>query len=61
MSAELEKAIDEIPANGQWWKRSSRASFLKAARLMIDKGVPEDLALSILEDVYMACGDEYGN
>ena len=44
----------------QFWKCSTRDTFINAFDQMKRKGINKVLALEILDDLYHACAEEFG-
>lgn len=57
----LEKAIDTIPSNGEWWQTGVRKTFLFAAKKMIAAGISQDETIDILSELWAATASEFGN
>lgn len=57
---ELEKAIEDIPRDGEWWKQSTHDTFLTGARRLRELGMPFEEIEDFLDDLYRAVADEYG-
>lgn len=51
----------ELPINGEWWKESSRAQFIRQGNKLIDKGFILDEVKAILNDLYYATSAEFGS
>ena len=45
----------------EWWKESSRQAFIICASIMLEKGFAEEEVLDVLNDLYYAVSDEYGD
>lgn len=61
LSNDLIEKIDAIPNEGEWWKAGTRGTFISVAKKLLSKGFTEEEALDILEDMYSAVSQEYGN
>jgi len=61
MTKEFKQRIDAIPPNGEWWKKSTRETFMQAATMMTENGISEDAAIETLEELFGAVADEFGN
>lgn len=57
---EARKEIGKIPVNG-WWKSSSEQDFNKAFWQLVEHGYEHREAMNLLENLYYAVADEYGN
>lgn len=58
---ELENWIEtELPTDGEWW-HSGYKSYIKAAKTMLSYGISEDEIKEILQSLYYATIEEYGN
>lgn len=61
MSDDLKQKIKEIPGEDGFWKESTIDAFLFAGERMVTAGMEESDILEILEKLYRAVSDEYGN
>lgn len=61
MTPKMKKRIKDIPSDGEWYKESSFVGFISAGELMLDSGMSENETIGILETLYSAVSDEYGN
>ena len=53
--------IDDLANNGEWWHESSRETIAKTFKELIDLGVSQEQAQSIIEAVAGAMRSEYGD
>ena len=52
--------VDTIPPDGEWWKESSRQTYIATACRMLVAGMKPEQIAGILNDLYWAAAEEYG-
>ncbi|MCK5018706.1 MAG: hypothetical protein KAS32_16715 [Candidatus Peribacteraceae bacterium] len=52
--------IDSIPRDGEFWKSGTRETLISKYEQLKEK-FPDGEAYSIIEDIFFAAADEYGD
>jgi len=52
--------LDNIPGSEGWWKQDTRVSFQRAGQKMMEAGMPIEIIMSLLHDLYWATASEFG-
>ena len=58
---ELERLMDQIPDDGEWWVSDSGDEFIWAAERMLSKGFTLDETIELLTKLYHAVAAEFGS
>lgn len=61
MTPRMKKRIAIIPNDSEWHKTSSQETFEDNAEKMLDWGLSEDEIMEVLESLYFAVANEYGD
>ena len=57
----FEKQILEIPGDEGFYKSDTEEAYLSAGEELLQKGFTEEEAIELLESLWSATSDEYGN
>lgn len=57
----LNKLIDDLPNDGEWWSRSNRDDFYKVGSELLNAGFQVVDAFNILATCYSAVASEFGS
>jgi len=57
----LEIYIKKIPGGSGWYKKSTYDTYLKNGKKLMSLGVKGDEVCRILDDLFWATGEEFGN
>lgn len=57
----LNKLIDKLPENGEWWKNATRDTLRAVGVLLLKKGFTVEEAHDIIGNCYYAVSGEYGD
>ena len=61
LAEKIERAVDELPDDGEWWNSSGRETFIKTAKTLIKYEMPFKIVQEVLSDLYHATASEFGN
>lgn len=58
---EIQTGIDELPGDTGWWHQSDGERIRDAAMTLHQHGLPADVILDVIGDVYYATANEFGS
>lgn len=61
MKSSFKQQICEIPGDEGFYKSGTKEAYLSAGKDLLQKGFTEEEAIELLESLWSATSDEYGN
>ena len=58
--SDIDEKIDKIPGHDGWWKSRTRVTFYDAAAVLVCRGMSDDQAVELLQELYDAVAEEFG-
>lgn len=60
LKAQITEFVNALPADGEWWKRANRDTLVQHIETLTRRGFPLQEAQQIVESIYVAVVQEYG-